>query len=667
MTEHFQNPPPKYRLLQFLLGYEEWFGEDETTIRENLVRVRDLSIGGLVVSVNQKQYLRSEKAWDTFRLGVRISRELGLRLWIYDEEGYPSGAAGGLVLEKDRSLEATGLIYHPERSGDSRYEVVPLYDGTHATENFFQKRRYINILDPNATTTFLEVTHEAYAHHLGDLSQWFEAVFTDEPSLITAYTPTGKTYPLTLPWSRSLPQVFFERKGYELTPHLESLYRDTGEDFRKARCDFYEVVSQLCAENYFGKIQKWCKNHGIASSGHLLGEETLVWQTYFEGNPFACYRKFDIPGIDMILSSPERIMSEKYFIVPKLASSAVRLMGKQEVMCEISDFFESMDKHPATLEQMMGTANILYALGVTELVSMYSTAVLEVLGKNNPATSQNPVVGADQYRKYTSFAARLKLTFSEGKVENRVAVLHPIVSLWANFTPSDRSMYEPHPNERVRFIDEEFTNLCRTLLQSQIDFDIVDDMAVSEAKIVGTELRVSGNVYSSVILPPMDTIRVQTAEKIARYAGEGGVVVSYGLLPNRAAEGREHDGEIKESIRDILKNPKNTFIEASTADFIVRVKRHRPPTCEINPASPEILCTHLSRNGARMFFLVNTSSKPWQGRCRFEAMGKITFSYPDSAKVIELDTPGVDQPPTKLTVTLKPYQSVFISFQTSKR
>jgi hypothetical protein len=667
MTEYFQNPPPKYRLLQFLLGYEEWFGEDAATIRGNLLEVRDLGIGGLVVSVNQKQYLRSEKAWDTLRLGVRISKELGLRLWIYDEEGYPSGAAGGLVLEKDPSLEAAGLIYHPEKSGDSRYEVLPLYDETHATENFYQKRRYINILEPRATATFLEVTHQAYAHHLGDLSQWFEAVFTDEPSLITAYVPTGKTYPLTLPWSRSLPQAFSERMGYDLALHLESLYKDIGVDYRKVRCDFYEVISELCAENYFGQIQKWCKNHGIASSGHLLGEETLMWQTYFEGNPFACYRRFDIPGIDMILSSPERIIREKYFIVPKLASSAAQLTGKREVMCEVSDSIEVMDKRPATLEQMMGTANILYALGVTELVSMYSTAVLEVLRKDDPSASQSPVVGADQYRKYTSFAARLKLIFSEGKVENRVAVLHPIVSLWANFTPSDRSMYEPHPNERIRFIDDEFTNLCRALLQSQIDFDIVDDAAINEANIVGNELRVSGNAYSCVVLPPMDTIRVQTAEKIARYACEGGLVISHGLLPDYAAEGQEHDGKIKEYVREILKNPKNTFIEAPIADFILRVKQHRRPNCEISPPSREILCTRLSRDSAIVFFLVNTSSKSWQGRCQFEAMGKIVLSYPGSGKVVELDAPGVGQRPTQLTVTLEPYQSVFVSFQSSKR
>ena len=543
--ESFQNPPEKHRPLQFLLGYEQWFGEDEETIRRNLLRVRELGVGGLVVSVNQQQYLRSDKAWEVLRLGVRISKELGLRLWIYDEEGYPSGAAGGLVLEKDPALEATGLVWHPNGIGGPEYEVVPLYEGTHATENFYQKRRYINLLDPKATSTFIEVTHEQYAQHLRDLSEWLEAVFTDEPSLINAYVPKGKNYPLALPWVRSLPEIFLARKGYDLMSHIKSLYQDTGKDDRKVRCDFYEVISELCAENYFGHIQRWCQAHGIASSGHLLGEETLVWQTYFEGEPFACYRRMDIPGIDMILSNPERIMRENYFIVPKLASSAARLMRKREVMCEVSDFVETMDNHPASLEQMIGTANILYALGVTELVSMYSSAVLETLGKENPNPSQAPTVGPEEYGKYTSFAARLKMIFSEGRIETRVAVLHPIVSVWANFTPSNRSMYEPHPNERVRFIDSGFTNLCRDLIQHKIDFDILDDKAIAEAEIVADELVISGNRYSCVVLPPMDTARLRTIEKVAQYAEHGGHVVAQALLPEYAAEGSEHDENIR--------------------------------------------------------------------------------------------------------------------------
>jgi len=315
---------------------------------------------------------------------------------------------------------------------------------------------------------------------------------------------------------------------------------------------------------------------------------------------------------------------------------------------------------------MMGTANILYALGVTELVSMYGSAASEVLGKNDPNAPQIAVVGAREYRTYISFASRLKLIFSEGKVEKQDAVLHPIVSVWANFTPSDRSMYEPHPNERVHFIDDGFTNLCRALLQSQIDFDIVDNRAVLEAEVVGGELRVLGNYYSCVVLPPMDTIQIPTIQRIAQYAQAGGFVIAQGLLPNHAAEGQERDGEVREYVDEIFQKGKNRFTESQIPDFINCLKQHLNPNCEITPPSSEILCTRLSRDGARMFFLVNTSSTGWKAECRFEAAGKITFSYPDSGKVVKLEAVEPEGSSTKLTISLEPYQSVLISLLNSK-
>lgn len=662
MLEEFKNPPDKDRPLQLTLSYEQWFGEDEETLRANLHRVRGLGIGGLVVTVNQQNYLRSEKAWETLRLALRVSKELGFRLWLYDEEGYPSGTAGGLVLAKDPSLEATGLIQKSDGPGESVYEAVPLYEGTHATENFYQKRHYINILDTGATKTFIEVTHEEYARRLGDLSMWFEAIFTDEPSLINAYVPKGKTYPLTLPWLRSLPEIFLARKGYDLMPYIESLYRHTGGEDRKVRCDFYDLTSQLCAENYFGQIQEWCQSHGIASSGHLLGEETLVWQTYFEGDPFACYRKMDIPGIDMILSSPERIMRENFFLVPKLASSAAHLTGKREVMCEISDFLGEFENRPATFEQILCTASILYALGITELVCMYGSPILDILGRRDGFPTPQPTMLAKEYKKYTGFVARLKSIFAAAKIESRVAVLHPIVSIWANFTPSDCSMYEPHPNERVRFIDTAFTNLCRDVIQHQIDFDILDDKAIADAEIVGDELVISGNRYSCVVLPPMDTARLRTVEKIAQYADRCGFVLAHALLPEYAAEGSEHDAEVKKVMKKILTNSRTKFVQKDSRTFPEAVKSHVKPNCELFPPSPDILCTRLITNQEKIFFLSNTSSQPWKGVCTFEALGKVALLYPVSGNS---STPGitdVQDSKTKINLSLESYQSLLVAF-----
>jgi hypothetical protein len=305
------NLPNSCRLLQMIHPFENWAGTTEEAIRTRLRQAAAAGIGGVVTNVRFENYLRDEKAWETLQLGARIAHEEGFRIWIYDEEGYPSGAAGGLVLEQAPSAEAQGLIRVVDATGNVHYDVITLYEATHATENFYKKRHYINILDPLAVQTFLAVTHDRYAHYLEPIDRYVEAFFTDEPSLISVYIPTDREYPKTLPWHSRLPEEFRARKGYDLLPHRESLFVDTGDIDRKIRCDFYEVIADLCAETYFGGLQEWCHRHKVASSGHLLGEETLVWQTDFDGDPFTCYRKFDIPGIDMITSDPEKIMAKE--------------------------------------------------------------------------------------------------------------------------------------------------------------------------------------------------------------------------------------------------------------------------------------------------------------------------------------------------------------------
>ena len=334
--------------------FERWAGTTDEAIRTNVLKLQEAGLGGLVANVSLQDYLLDEAAWDVLQRGVRIAHEEGLRVWIYDEEGYPSGAAGGRVLETAPSAEAQGLIRVVDEAGRIRYEVITLYEATHATENFYKKRRYINILDPVAVATFLEVTHERYARALEPIDQYVEAFFTDEPSLISVYIPEGREYPRTLPWHARVPEEFRRRKGYDLLPHRESLFVDVGEMDRKIRCDFYDVIADLCAETYFGGLQEWCRNHHVASSGHLLGEETMVWQTDFNGDPFRCYGKFDIPGIDMILSNPEKILANDYFLVPKVAGSACRVQGTRRLMCEISDFLrkEGQDSRDDGADEM---------------------------------------------------------------------------------------------------------------------------------------------------------------------------------------------------------------------------------------------------------------------------------------------------------------------------
>ena len=645
-----------HRPLQIVHAFESWAGTTQESIREKIRGLQEAGLGGLVTNVNLQNYLRDEKSWDFFKRGIEIAHEAGLRIWIYDEEGYPSGAAGGRVLEQYPEGEARGLIRAKDAAGHVHYEIVTLYEATHATENFFRKRPYINILDPKAVRTFITVTHDQYARVLEPIGKYIEAFFTDEPSLITTYIPKERTYPLTLPWHSSLPEIFQARTGYDLLSNREHLFVDVDENDRKIRCDFYRMIADLCAETYFGQIQTWCKSRSVASSGHLLGEETMVWQTYFNGSPFPCYGRFDIPGIDMILSDPERIMAKEYFLVPKIAGSAVRVQGKRRLMCEISDFFGHMDKRPASMEQMLCTAGILFSFGVTEMLSYYPLSFA-------PEAERKPTdLDPAHYRRYTEFVTRLHQLFASGSISNRVAVLYPITSLWAHFKPSDRSMYEQHPDPVVRHIDEGFANLCRALLQSQIDFDVVDEGSLADARVEGNTLVVGWRQYEVLIIPPADTLHVRTMETLAAFAERKGTVLASALLPHYAAEGPGKDARIRELVKTLRDAGALGEVTAGSPSLQEQIRSRCVPECVPDPASPHLLCTTIVRPEGPAYLLVNVSSLAYDGWITCCAGGRAIGLEIEGGSERRLIVERSADDRSRVKVNLQPFGALFITF-----
>jgi hypothetical protein len=638
-------------------GFDQWPGTTGKAMRKRILAQKKAGLGGIVVNVSFKNYLRDKAAWALFRRGVRLAHQEGMRVWIYDEEGYPSGAAGGRVLEETPSGEAQGLIRVAEPAGGVRYEVIRLYEGTHATENFYQKRPYINILDPHAVATFLAVTHDRYAALLRPISRYVEAFFTDEPSLISAYIPKNRDYPQTLPWHPRLPAEFLARKGYNLRPHLESLFVDTGAIDRKIRCDFYAVVADLCAETYFGALQDWCRRQRVASSGHLLGEETMVWQTMFNGEPFACYRKLDVPGIDMITSDPEKIMAKNYFLVPKVAGSACRLQGSRRLMCEISDFFGIMDQHHASLEQMKCTAAILRSFGVSDFCSYY-TLSFKPEGDLKPGE-----FSAQAYRLYTEFVSRLNARFTGATVETHVAVLYPILSLQAHYTPSIRSMYEPHPCAEVNSLDGAFADLCRGLLQQQIDHDIVDETSLAGASVDGKTLVLGERRYDVLLLPPMDTVRVATMEAIDRFAKAGGTILAHPLLPKYAAEGPDQNARMRATVRRLHAAGAFAGSEAGSPPIGKLVKSRVPPGCVLSPPAKNILCTTLRENEGAAYFFTNPSTKKYAGNCTVRSAGLPVLHDPSTGEERPLRHQKTSGSQTRFSLTLRPFESLFVDFR----
>jgi len=375
--------------------------------RQSLEYYQQRGLGGLVCNVSFRDYLQSEENWEKLVRSVEACRDLGFNVWIYDELGYPSGGAGGLVVARNREFVAQELAY--DGSQWDPFILLPAYEFTHASNNYHAARRYANLMDDRAIRCFLEVTHEAYFHHLGPLfGPTVQAMFTDEPSLIAVnigqipedvrrqvkvvdpLDPNIKMLP-RVPWCYDLADRYRERFGQDLLAQRHSLFQGDTITDRQVRTQFWSLVADLVADRYFGALELWCEQHGVVSSGHGLWEEAILHHVPLVGNGLKCLGRMQVPGLDLLSSDPEAV-NHTGWLTAGLPASAARLNGRRRVMTEVSDFSQKMGgQGPAKLAEMQATAAWQATWDVTEFTLYYSTADRE----------------ADEFRQYGDFVGRL--------------------------------------------------------------------------------------------------------------------------------------------------------------------------------------------------------------------------------------------------------------------
>jgi hypothetical protein len=217
-------------------------------------------------------------AWfERIRFIVEQAASREMEVWLYDEFCWPSGHAKGLVTKDRKDLAAQFLEVEPD--GRSRLVDIP---------------ESANLLSPDATKRFLEVTHERYAAAIGDyFGSCVRAIFTDEPSLAAQHRGRGKVTSWQLPWS-------------------ETMEATLGGDFRQRIAeahdvakwsgwrDYWATYSEVFHESWVAPIAQWCQAHKIAMTGHLLGEGSLGTQVAYNGCLHRQLSAFGIPGIDEI-------------------------------------------------------------------------------------------------------------------------------------------------------------------------------------------------------------------------------------------------------------------------------------------------------------------------------------------------------------------------------
>lgn len=666
----FRNPPAESRIIKIIHSWP-----DEPARQDALIHTLSTQgFGGVVCNVSFSDYLQNEAKWNAFTRAVATAKQAGFALWLYDEKGYPSAAAGGLVLRNHPEWEARGLlIADREVEGNAAELELPpgapkliaafplangqidlrlrtnlaacvstgklswqpppgrwlvlaitedrLYEGTHASLSLAEHLPYPNLLDPEPTARFLQLTHQGYADHLGEnLGKDFISTFTDEPSLMSLFL---RRMPYrVLPWSAGLSPTFQRQRGYNLEEKLPALVADAGLESARVRFDYWQTVGGLVADNYFGQIQRWCHAHHVLSGGHLLMEENLVNQVALYGDFFGCLRRLDAPSIDCLTSLPEQVP----WYIARLAGSAADLERKTVTMCETSDHSQRYrpagDKRPpqrVTPEEIRGTCNRLIVSGIDTITSYYSFDGLQ----------------DDELRRLNEYVGRCCCAVKGGHQAADIAVLYPIQSAWVRFTPSRHYANDCAAAARVETI---FHDVSESLFAAGRDFTYVDERALAEAEprqgvMVHEDLR-----WKVIVLPGADTLPMKAWRNLERFVAGGGVLISIGAVPRNSekdfpsaeveAIGRQVFGGIKGPEPAELGSRTNSaggggiVLPAGLASLMpLMLDSVLERDFEANGNHSAVRYTHRRIGGKEVYFVINDSRESWSGSVSFCAAG----------------------------------------------
>ena len=507
------DPEPDYRPLPFW-SWNDKLDPDE--LRRQIHLMKQSGVGGYFMHARsglKTEYL-SPDWFDCIRTGIDAGDAEGLQPWVYDEEGWPSGFAGGKVNARGGWTYARGLrlrfLDDPAEAvqDDTLLGVYPLPQGSAAPYAECTQSAcpyYIDILNKEVVRVFLETTHEEYARRFVlDNTAGLRGFFTDEPRLSEG----------PVPWSPILPDEFKARYGYDILPVLPALYLPYG-DYRAVRHDFWALVNELFVHAYMEQIFHWCEAHNCRLTGHMMMEESLYSQMTGTGGVMPFYEYMHQPGVDSL----RRAINDPR--IPKQVGSVAEQLGKPHVLSESF----AMSGWDMRFNEMQWIAGWQFVNGVNRICQHLQGYTLAGMRKRDYPPSlfyQQSWYG--EYHRFNDSLARLGKLLSTGKKKVDVLLIHPMHSAWVS--------YDGTNNDELQQLDAQFVRACELLGGAHIDYHLGDETLLARHGSLNADgtLQVGQCRYTAVVVPDCLTLDRRTAELLAGFA-EAALQNNY-VMPN---------------------------------------------------------------------------------------------------------------------------------------
>jgi hypothetical protein len=663
LAANFQSPPVEYSMT----FYWGWDGKitDEVISRDlDAFRERGVHIVTLEPGYDMGSPYLSDGWFQLVKRTVELARERNMRVWIVDEGKYPSGFAGGKFTTDAPELGMQALViadqFEVERGqsvsrslpgdiisavavnlSDSTSQVLNLESGelhwkapdglwrvvlvkhdfrsspTRAVNNPTRGKDPSNslcdYLDPAATQQFIEFTHEQYKHYIG--SEYGKTVLGfrgDEPD----YSIRG------VPWTPRIFTEFEQRKGYDVRPFVATFFtsRPT-EKQRRIHADYWDVWSDLFAEHFFKLQADWCARHHLEYLVHLNQEDRMTGLVRTEGDFFKCMRTVQMPGVDAIWN---QIWPGKVADYPKYASSAAHLFGRPRAFTES---FAAYHIRP-TVEQAKWVLDYQFVRGINMVEVMFVPASS---GGRSGLSGWN---ASQEFPASAGYVHRVSYLLSQGRPAAQIGLYYPTSSIWLGDMEADR----------------EVLRIAQHLLECQCDFDFLDEQAISSLLISesGVLKNLSGQVYRTVIIPPVRAISKTALNRLKSFAEKGGTVIFLGSAPalvvGTAFLNADGPADISWAVHE------------SSGELTARVFESFPePDILMSQPHPAVKGIHRKLRDADLYFFFNEDPETQSCEISLQGSGEVQSWNAMTGTIELMGSELLNSGMVRVTLELKPY------------
>lgn len=679
----------------YLLPFYWQHGSHTERIPEQVQRIYDSGARAFCVESRPHKDFCGPGWWRDMDVIIAEAKKRDMKVWILDDDHFPTGHANGAFEEKypelrqwmakeyhvdvvgpmadaaflvklkpeDEQLGAYALRRNNDEDQSCFGEAVNLTDNIRGSwlywnvpEGvwrifFYRKCRggsrgaYADMINKDSVRVLIDEVYEPHwAHYADEFGKTIAGFFSDEPSFANGCEDRGRhqfyesyigRWDMELPWNDRVREMMEETLGYDPLPNLQALWYEN-EKRPEMRFAYMDAVTRLYAECFTGQLADWCHAHGVEYIGHIVEDmHSHKRMGGSSGHFFRTLEAQDMSGIDVVLHQ----------IIPGMNETIHRAAISNE--CADPEFFDYvLAKLGASLAHLTPH---MKGRAMCEIFGAYGWAEDSVMQKR--LMDHMLVRGINHYVPHAfspdfpdndcppHFGAEGKDPSFEAfaalmKYTNQICHL----LCGAQHVSGSAILYDA---------EGEWCSRCKTamhmqkpakaLYDSHLDFDFVPMDILEKVSVQSGKMEINGEQFGCLIVPAADHLPEKLVNALGRLKSEGLAV----LFVDVPAQNLGFDGEV-----------------VPLSGLTARVEELGLRDVALEGTHKFLRVYHARRDGSDMFFFVNESAD-----CTADAWAVL----PAAGRYARLDLlndscTGGNAPDGRVKLNLLPGQSQMIVF-----